>query len=146
KTAQATGSNFNHAVFQALFQHEFTALNELIANTDALEVANIDELAVVFGREAQAPTSRSVAPGNFTHVIEATTDKGFTALTQVPTDSSVKRISKAAGMSLLAGGNFSTPGIVEIGIGGQIGGFAAGSLVGGLEEVLTRGDFKQGII
>lgn len=144
KSAQTTGSNFNHAVFQALFQHDFIALNHLIANTPNLDATSLDELAVLLGGAEQ--TSKSVAPRSFTHVIETTTDNVITALSQAPTDSPIKRFGKTAGISLLVGGNFSTPGIVEIGFGGQIGGAAAGSLVAGLEEVITRGDIKQGIM
>ena len=118
KAAQATKNNFDHATFQALFQHDFTVLNALIANTPILEATNLDALAVAIGKQVVKPTKGSTP--YYTHLIEKTVGSAVTAVAETPTDSSVKRSFKRTGKSLIQGGQFVMPGVAEVGIAAPI--------------------------
>src|SRR3989442_656361 len=50
--ARATGANFDQAVFQGLFQHDFSQLDTLITQTDTLEAASLDKLAIAVGKHS----------------------------------------------------------------------------------------------
>lgn len=123
RAASASGVNFDHAVFTALFQHDFTALNGLIAATPTLEAANHDELALVVGHHS----AKTFDP----------TKEIFRHFSPKPTDSTIMKTLKNTADSLLTGGQFAQPGIVEVVVAAPIG----LSTIGALEGTIS-GDVK----
>src|SRR5579864_1278470 len=144
KAAEAMGANFNHAVFQALFQHDFTAFNDLIAATPTLAATNLDELALALGEQATKPTK--LTPSNLTHFIEIAPNATFASVSPHPADSTFVKSLKRAGDSIITGGEFSVPGIAEVGVGMQVGASVASGLGVALESALQHGDLRTTVL
>jgi hypothetical protein len=95
ETAKINGLDFDEAVFEAVFGHDFDELNHLVAQTPNLRARGIDELAEEIGGERML--SKVLGGGKLGFVPEK-----------------VRRKMKLALLSLTAGGMFTQPGIAEI--------------------------------
>jgi hypothetical protein len=97
------GKDYKGALSQALFQHDFTSINELIADTqEASGCSNLEDLAIQIGK------SRFKKPD---------LSKWLGKLEINKTDGSGKSNIKNCILSILAGGVYRNPGVIEISAG-----------------------------
>ena len=98
--AEQNGEDFRQALYRGLFQHDTAPLNELIANTKEFSgCSDINELAIKLGKK------RFKRPD---------IGKWLDKLEVERTDGSVKAGIKNCAVSVLAGGVFRSPGIIEV--------------------------------
>jgi hypothetical protein len=141
KLAKARDEDFDHAVFQGLFQHDFTGLNDLIADTTALPAANLEDLAILIGNGGTKKGSTGQSKG-FMHTV----DIGMKALPEAIihsgkyTDPQWKKSLRAVGQSVIAGGQFATPGIAEVGFGNLVAAPLLEASVLSIEQAVTHTD------
>jgi hypothetical protein len=105
-TAEQNGKDFNHAIEEALFRHDFTPINELIKDTEEFSGwSDIEDLAIEIGKKKFKKPDLA---------------KWLDKLEIEHNDNKIKAGVKSTVTSVAAGGVFRSPGITEVS-GGMIG-------------------------
>ncbi len=92
-------NTFEHATFRALFNHDTSALDYLISNTESVQSNSLEELAIEIVRRPKKKLADVVM--------------GYGSQSK-ESDSRIKSVAKHAAMSAASQGWQATPGIVEV--------------------------------